>query len=275
MLLPMAPTLSTPHTGAVVIALMTASFGVGLAGTPASAPEGLLPGGTDVLILPIALVVVAAVVFVTIARRRSTAAQAAEAAESEAARADGPGSSSPGYRNVPRWLDPSVAAARFKNDRTTAARATSAIASPPARVPIVFRGPADELTERMLVRYDGVPVLDRPDDVLGQTHGELDGGDEVEILERSEIWARVRLPDGSIGWIPSMTTAALASDSGEGDPYPREATLPEPPLADDDGPGLEALLEAVAAQRLARQELENAAPPPKRPRSRKPRTPKA
>ena len=59
----------------------------------------------------------------------------------------------------------------------------------------VRQRPGDELSELHHVRYDGVPLLDRPDDVLqGRTMQELDGGDQVDVLERAEIWARVRTP---------------------------------------------------------------------------------
>jgi hypothetical protein len=114
--------------------------------------------------------------------------------------------------------------------------------------------------------------------------GELDGGDEVEVLERGEIWARVKTPKSAAGWLPSMTLAPVATAAEEADLDAREPIKPEPPMPADDSPTLEALLEIIAAQRLARQEVAigpdreapvtvNDAPlAPKRPRSRTPRT---
>ena len=101
---------------------------------------------------------------------------------------------------------------------------------------------------------------------------ELDGGDEVEVLECAEIWAQIRTPNNLIGWIPSMTIAAVSASAAEDD---REtAVVIDLPAEADEPMGLEALLEAVAAQRLARREPEptvEAALKPARPRVRKPR----
>ena len=137
---------------------------------------------------------------------------------------------------------------------------------------MVFVTPGDDLAERQRVRYDGVPLLDRPDDVLGRMLGELDGGDEVEVLERAEVWAQIRTPNTLIGWIPTMTLAAVSASAAEDD---REtAVVIELPAEADEPMGLEALLEAVAAQRLAHREPEptaEAALKPARPRVRKPR----
>ncbi|HLO36621.1 MAG TPA: hypothetical protein VK194_11080, partial [Candidatus Deferrimicrobium sp.] len=189
---------STTRSAAAVARLAGAGLvgpGIGVlrGGPSTSAPDGGLAGGTGGLVIPIALAVVAGLLvggllLVTIARRRTRAA-ASEAAASDETLSGAPGLGSGRDPNLPRWLDPSVTAARFRPDTTTAVRAV-ALATAPPRLPVVFGTPADELAERRRVRYDGVPLLDRPDDVLGRTIGEVDGGDEVELLERGEIWAQ-------------------------------------------------------------------------------------
>jgi hypothetical protein len=223
--------------------------------------------------LALGLVFVAAFGLVILGRRRLSARESSEGAEP----ANGPqpavDTGSGRDRNLPRWLDPSIAAARFKTDRTTAAGPAAAVAVAPARVPMVFVTPGDALAERQRVRYDGVPLLDRPDDVLGRTLRELDGGDEVEVLERAEIWAHVRTPNNLIGWIPSMTLAAVPAEAAVDEPEVALATEVDPSADADEPIALEVLLEAVAAQRLARREPQpvEAAPKSPRPRVRKPR----
>jgi hypothetical protein len=278
---PMALNPATPRLVLAVIPLTTARFGMN--GSP-SAPDGGLSSAPDGLLLPIGLALAGVLLLVVIARWRLKAGQPSEAAESDAGVSGDPDAASASDRNLPRWLDPSVVAARFRTDPTPAARAAAAVAIAPSRAPVVFSDPIDELAERMRVRYDGVPLLDRPDDVLGRTVGELDGGDEVEVLERGEIWARVKTPKSAAGWLPSMTLAPVATAAEEADLDAREPIKPEPPMPADDSPTLEALLEIIAAQRLARQEVAigpdreapvtvNDAPlAPKRPRSRTPRT---
>lgn len=243
--------------------------------------------GADGLFLPILLALIASLVLLTIARRRLAIAEAAKAAESETALAGSLGSAPGSDRKLPRWLDPSVAAARFRTDTTTAARAAAAtiVEASPARLPMVFTGPKDGQAERLAVRYDGVPLLDRPDDVLGRTQGELDSGDEVEVLERDEIWSRVRTPNGRSGWVLGMTLSAEAALTSEADQETPAPTEPDPATHADELPSLEAVLEAVAAQRLARHELVNGTNPeraahhgeadpvaPKRPRARNRKT---
>jgi SH3-like domain-containing protein len=212
--------------------------------------------GTAGLFLPIAFALGGALLLVTIVRRYFTA-RTAERFEAEAVLSGHVGSESNRDAKLPRWLDPAVAAVRFRTDTTTAARAAiaTAVAAPPARLPVVFSGPIDGLAVRLVIRYDSVPLLDGPDDALGRTRGELDAGDEVELLERLEIWSQVRTPSGASGWVPNMTLATAFAATAEADLNAPDLREPELDTPADEPPPLEALLEAIVAQRLARQEL--------------------
>jgi hypothetical protein len=147
---------------------------------------------------------------------------------------------------LPRWLRPSVRAARVASLRIPAPRER--------RPPLRFADRVDGATERLVVRYDRVQLLDRPDDALGMPQGELDTGDEIEILERDLIWAHVRTPADRDGWVPAMTLA------------PADALPPEPAAeaaaerstavdGEADGPALEELL-AIAAERRAQADAQ-------------------
>jgi hypothetical protein len=217
-----------------------------------------LPMSPEGLIVPIAVALVAALVVVYVVVRMLKARRPSKASDSDSVPA-GPLAPFGRDRNLPRWLDPSIAAARFKTDATTADRAAAAVAvaTAQARLPVAFTTPVDDLAERLQVRYDGVPLLDRPDDVLGQTIGELDSGDEVEILERAEIWARVRTPSGTAGWTPTMALSEVELHA----PAPATDSSPlEPLISSQEQPALEALLAAIAAQRQAQQTLAETAP---------------
>ncbi len=239
-------------------------------------PAGGLTAGIDPL-APIAIGVVVGLVFVAglvVVRRRLSARESPGAAKTGTGSEPAVDAWSGRDRNLPRWLDPSVAAARYKTDRALIAGPAAAVAIAPARVPMAFVTPGDELTERQRVRYDGVPLLDRPDDVLGWLVRELDGGDEVEVLERAEIWAYVRTPTNLVGWVPSMTLAAVSAAAVDNGAHHTVATERDLPAAADEPIALEALLEIVAARRLARREPEppvEAAPTSPRPRTRKPK----
>ena len=197
-------------------------------------------------------------------RRRLSAGESSDDGESAALAID------PGGRDrmLPRWLDPSLAAAR-RPDRSPVVAPDHRAATAPARVPMVFATPGDELGELHHVRYDGVPLLDRPDDLQGWTMDELDAGDEVNVLERAEIWTRVRTPRNLVGWVPCMTLAPGSADPAEDPVDPRGTIDPDVPLVVEEPIALEALLEAVAAR--LREPPPEAAPASPRRRARKPK----
>ena len=211
---------------------------------------------------------------VVLGRRWLSARESSDVAESATGPQPDVATESGRDRNLPRWLDPSVAAARFKTDRTTATGPVAAVAVAPARAPMIFVTPGDDLAERRRVRYNGVPLLDRPDDVLGRLVQELDGGDEVEVVGRTEIWAQVRTPSNLIGWTPRMTLATVSAEAADDHPEHGMEIALDLTAEADDPIALEALLETVAAQRRTRREPEPAvepAPKSPRPRVRKPK----
>lgn len=149
---------------------------------------------------------------------------------------------------LPRWLRPSVRAARVASPK--------APAPTERRAPLLFSDPLNGATERLAIRYDRVQLLDRPDEALGMPVGELDTGDEIEVLERDAIWARVRTPANRDGWVPAMTLAP--PDALPPEPLTERAAEQALGLGDEpDGPALEELL-AIAAERRALAD----APPP-------------
>jgi hypothetical protein len=144
---------------------------------------------------------------------------------------------------VPRWLRPSVRAARFESDHIKAPR--------PERARLAFAAPGDAVAERLFVRYDLVQLLDRPDEALGIPQGELNAGDEVEVLERDDIWTRVQTPSGRAGWVPAMTLMSADALGEEPDAQMPLAPESDGAAGEGDQPALETLL-AIAAERRAR-----------------------
>jgi hypothetical protein len=158
-----------------------------------------------------------------------------------------------GEEHVPRWRRPSVTAARFETDTSVAVRAASAASIPPARTPRLFLERIDEVVERMVVRYDSVLLLDRPDEALGRTQEVLDRGDEVGVLDRDEVWANVTTPTGLAGWIPAMALAVPPPVTSAENLAPSVGFEGESGSAPDDRLALETLLAAIAAARQEEQ----------------------
>ena len=94
---------------------------------------------------------------------------------------------------MPRWRRPSLLEARHADYRATA-----------PRQPMLFGEGASEAEVRV-VRYAMVPVLDRPDEVLGLQQGDLASGDEVQVVGSSGAFMEVLCPNGDRGWVHRTT----------------------------------------------------------------------
>jgi hypothetical protein len=72
-------------------------------------------------------------------------------------------------------------------------------------------------TERRLIRYTVVRLLDAPDELRGREIGILVDGDEVELLEKQGVYWLVACPGGGQGWIHKMTLGAPVGPSSAHD----------------------------------------------------------
>lgn len=97
--------------------------------------------------------------------------------------------------NMPRWRRPSLIAARHSDPTREA---------PVHRMPMTFSDVSAELDLRV-VRYAVVPVLDRPDEVLGLQISDLASGDEVQVVTTSGAYIEVLCPNGDQGWVHRTT----------------------------------------------------------------------
>lgn len=107
---------------------------------------------------------------------------------------------------LPRWirnrsLDESEERARLEPRPRTSRRR-----------PVLFTDPLGESSMRLVVRYDGVALLSQPNEAYADVLTEMGTGDEVEILDIDEPWARVLTPRGIEGWLPTMTIGAAPDD---------------------------------------------------------------
>jgi hypothetical protein len=243
-----APTADTPVAG----------------GSTAEPP--LDTAASDSVIIPVALIAAAVFVLVLarVARRRLLPPAEAGASEGAAlapvaaaagvpvpaATARRPGTpelEATGEEHLPRWRRPSVVAARFETVNTAAIKAAAGV--------IRRRRPAqrfgtDTDVDRWVLRYDGVVLLDRPDDVHGRPMEGLQADDEVALLERDELWANVATPGGRAGWIPAMAlgpaTAPAAPAAGVTD-APGEPASAELASAEEPSPSEDAVIDSLLA----------------------------
>jgi hypothetical protein len=118
---------------------------------------------------------------------------------------------------VPRWRRPSLLEAR---------RADPALQTMAFRPPKRFRDGDAGAVDVRLVRYAVVPMLDRPDEILGLRLTDLESGDEVNVMGASGAFLEVQCPNGDRGWVhrttlgprpATVSTAALAPSSPEAD----------------------------------------------------------
>jgi hypothetical protein len=182
---------------------------------------------------------------------------------------------------MPRWRRPSLKTARYASPR---------IAPEPVAA-LTFATGATAGLERRLVRYDLVALTDIPDEIRGAQVGQLQANDEVEVTGRKGAWVRVRTPLGTEGWIHRTTLQATddAPDAIASAPPPAVLESPATPFVPDSieaevAMGAFAAATAAAAARahtldLAQTTAAVAEPPTegkpaKRPRTRRPATPK-
>jgi hypothetical protein len=120
---------------------------------------------------------------------------------------------------MPRWRRPSLIAAR-RND--------------PSRSGVMERAPmrftpdtAPTTAELRIVRYAVVPLLDRPDEVLGFQLMDLLAGDEVQVTESTGPFWEVVCPDGERGWVHRTTLGLPGAFSAiEYEPVVEDRTKP-------------------------------------------------
>jgi hypothetical protein len=107
---------------------------------------------------------------------------------------------------MPRWRRPSLIQAR-KADPSRSVASSQRMS---------FEGGTDgagEGCERRTIRYAVVRLLDAPDELRSAEIGQLDQGDEVQLLEKSGTYWLVRCPDGRQGWLHKMTLGEIVSDA--------------------------------------------------------------
>jgi hypothetical protein len=122
---------------------------------------------------------------------------------------------------MPRWRRPSLLAARHADPGRRELAERPQMRFRPEHAPTT--------AELRVVRYAVVPLLDRPDEVLGLQIMDLIAGDEVQVVETSSAFWEVVCPDGERGWV-HRTTLGLPSVIGRETAAPERAT---PSDADD------------------------------------------
>lgn len=125
--------------------------------------------------------------------------------------------------NMPRWRRPSLLEAR----RSDYSRQVSA-----ARTPMRFTDDQVYQFDVRIVRYAVVPLLDRPDELQGVRIGDLEAGDEVQVLSTQGAFLDVHCPNGERGFVHRTTLR------------PREATMPAVAAAESYEDALGAMLSA-------------------------------
>jgi hypothetical protein len=108
---------------------------------------------------------------------------------------------------MPRWRRPSLMEARKADPARLAAATLPKMSFANGAVSAV------EGHERRVIRYRVVRLLDAPDELRSADIGQLDQGDEVQLLERSGAYWLVLCPDGRQGWLHKMTLGDVVSDA--------------------------------------------------------------
>lgn len=103
---------------------------------------------------------------------------------------------------MPRWRRPSLLEAR-RSDPTRVATAS--------RPPMRFAESVASEVDIRVVRYAVVPVLDRPDEVLGLQLSDLGSGDEVQVVGGAGAFLEVVCPNGDRGFVHRTTLGGRGS----------------------------------------------------------------
>jgi hypothetical protein len=154
----------------IVVAGLVGMVGVARRAAPAAMPSAPLPAGTPQATFE--------------ARPTSTDAEAMN-----------PATTVDPESLMPRWRRPSLLEAR---------RADPGRDGETTHAPLRFDARRAEADLRT-VGYAVVPVMDRPDEVLGTRLTVLGSGDEVEVVNSSGAFLEVICPSGERGWIHRMT----------------------------------------------------------------------
>jgi hypothetical protein len=180
---------------------------------------------------------------------------------------------------MPRWRRPSLRTARY----------ASPVAAPEPAPALTFAVGASTGLDRRRVRYDLVALTDIPDEIRGAQVGQLQVNDEVEITGRQGAWVKVRTPLGAEGWIHRTTLRPIdkAPEEVKLGPAAEPSAAPLAAVAPDSIEA-EAAMGAFAAATAAHDRALEAArvaaavaepqvdsKPAKRPRTRRPATPKS
>jgi hypothetical protein len=108
--------------------------------------------------------------------------------------------------SMPRWRRPSLLEAR-KADPARSVGTSTRMSFAGGRVDAV------QGYERRTIRYRVVRLLDAPDELRSADIGQLDQGDEVQLIEKSGAYWLVLCPDGRQGWLHKMTLGDVVTDS--------------------------------------------------------------
>jgi len=114
--------------------------------------------------------------------------------------------------NMPRWRRPSLLEAR----RSDPSRQVASY-----RLSMKFTDDRGESPDLRVVRYAVVPLLDRPDEVMGVRLADLASGDEVLAVGAQGAFVEVTCPNGDHGWIHRTTVGPRPMA------FPNRATTPD------------------------------------------------
>jgi hypothetical protein len=116
--------------------------------------------------------------------------------------------------NMPRWRRPSLLEARRADPTRQAAT---------YRLAMRFTDQHANSPDLRVVRYAVVPLLDRPDEVMGIRLADLESGDEVLPVGAQGAFVEVTCPNGEHGWVHRTTLGARPTSF-----QARGAATPEP-----------------------------------------------